>query len=342
MTKIRDVVAHLESLAPPMYQESYDNSGLIVGDPQAEVAGVLLCLDSIEAVIDEAIELGCNLVIAHHPIVFKGLKRFTGKNYVERVVIKAIKHDVAIYACHTNLDNVALGVNRRISEMLGLQDLEILAPKSIVQQISFSCPLNQEAEVRSILSEFADEHLPEGVSALGLTLNNQDLDGRLTVQLDLPKHQTPHLRKAVGHLNIPIRVQESTDRYAGIGSGMVGNLKKPTTALAFLKKVKKTMHCGAIRHTALMDTPVTRVAVCGGAGGFLLSAAKHAGAHVFVTADYKYHEFFDADGDLIIADIGHYESEQYTIQLLEDLINQKFRNFAVHLTSINTNPVNYL
>ena len=264
MIILKNIIDHLESIAPPIYQESYDNSGLIVGDQQVICTGVLTCLDTTEAVIEEAIENNCNLIVAHHPIVFRGLKRFTGDNYVERVVIKAIKNDIAIYAIHTNLDNVyAQGVNTKIAERLGLVNTRILSPKP-----TFNDPL--------------------------------------------------------------------------VGSGLFGELAEPMPEMKFLKHLKNQMHVNCVKYTRLNNQPIRKIALCGGAGGFLLSNAKAAGAQIFITSDYKYHEFFDAENEIIIADIGHFESEQFTIELLAHIIQEKFGTFAVRLTKINTNPVNYL
>lgn len=259
--KITDILSVLEAVAPPHLQESYDNSGLIVGDPNTEVNGVLFCLDSIEIMVEEAIAKGCNLIIAHHPIVFRGLKRLNGANYVERTVIHAIRNQVAIYAIHTNLDNVyRQGVNAKIAEKIGLLETRILAPKP------------------------------------------DDFE---------------------------------------IGAGMLGNLPKPMEEADFLKHLKKTLKTQCIRHTALRGKPVRKVAVCGGSGSFLLPEALRAKADAFVTADFKYHEFFDADGKLLIADVGHFESEQFTIELLRDIVQEKFPTFALHLTEKHTNPVFY-
>ena len=261
MATIKNVTDYLETVAPPHLQESYDNAGLIVGDPDEEVTGVLTSLDCTEAIVEEAAARGCNVVVAHHPIVFRGLKRLNGATYVERTVIKAIRLGVAIYAIHTNLDNVRVnGVNERIAEQLGLRDLRLLRSK------------NEEGTV---------------------------------------------------------------------GSGMVGELPEPVTEKEFLSLLRERMHAGVVRHTPLLGGEVTTVAVAGGAGGFLLPDAKAAGAQVFVTADYKYHEFFDADGDLVICDIGHYESEQFTTQLLAELLTKEFTTFAVLSTERNTNPVRY-
>lgn len=266
--KIKTITSYLESIAPLFLQEEYDNSGLLIGDTEADVSNALICLDCTEAVVDEAIQKKCNLIIAHHPIVFSGLKRLTGRNYVERVVLKAIRNNLAIYAIHTNLDNVSEGVNKRICEKLGLSSLKFLAAK---------LP-SSEGEGRGVRS----------------------------------------------------------------GSGMIGTLPKPMTELAFLNKVKKVMKAGSLRYTKLSGKKVLKVAVCGGSGSFLLNDAIKAGADVFVSSDFKYHQFFDADNQIVIADIGHYESEQYTGQLIRDLLKQKFPIFAPRLSEINTNPVNYL
>ncbi|MCP9236891.1 Nif3-like dinuclear metal center hexameric protein [Lewinella sp. JB7] len=258
---IRQVTDFLEGIAPAHLQESYDNAGLIVGDPAEEVTGVLTSLDCTEAIVEEAAARGCNVVVAHHPIVFRGLKRLNGANYVERTVIKAIRLGIAIYAIHTNLDNVRFrGVNERIAQRLGLTDLRLLRAKN----------------------------------------------------------------------------EEQT-----IGSGMVGELPRPLDERDFLAYLRERMQAPVVRHTPLLGTPIRTVAVAGGAGGFLLPDAKQAGAQAFVTADYKYHEFFDADGELVICDIGHYESEQFTTQLLADLLSKEFTTFAVLSTERNTNPVRY-
>lgn len=260
---VQNILSILEAIAPPYLQESYDNAGLIVGDPAAEVTGVLFCLDSTEAVVDEAISLGCNLVVAHHPIVFRGLKRLNGATYIERTVMKAVRENVAIYAIHTNLDNVhRQGVNAKIAEKIGLMDTRILSPKS-----------------------------------------GADLE---------------------------------------VGAGLLGRLPQPMAERDFLLHVKAVMQTDCVRYTALRGKPVETVAVCGGAGSFLLSDALRAGADAFVTADFKYHEFFDAEGRLVIADIGHYESEQFTIELLYGIIREKIPTFALHLTKQQTNPVHYL
>lgn len=262
MPTIQAVTDFLESVAPLALQESYDNAGLLVGNPQAEVTGVLCCLDSTEAILDEAETHGCNLIVAHHPIIFRGLKQLTGKNYVERVTIKAIRRGIAIYAIHTNLDNVLKdGVNERIAQRLGLEGVQILRPQA---------------------------------GSEGKT-----------------------------------------------GAGAIGQLPQAMSEADFLAHLRDRMRAACVRHTPQLSRPVEKVAVCGGVGGFLLEDAVRAGAQVFVTSDYKYHEFFDADGRIMIADIGHFESEQFTADLLSELIQQNFRTFAVRRTEVSTNPIRY-
>lgn len=262
-TKVRDVVDFLHGVAPNAYQEDYDNSGLLVGSYNDAVKGVLVSLDVTEAVIEEAIVLGCNVIVSHHPIIFSGVKRLTGSNYVQRCITAAIKNDINLFAIHTNLDNVYdNGVNTNIARILGLENVSILRPKP----------------------EHADQ---------------------------------------------------------AIGSGVVGSITS-IDPIDFLHHLKDKMAVSCIRHTAIIDKKIEKVAVCGGSGRFLLPDAIAARADVFISSDFKYHEYFDADGQIIIADIGHYESEQYTIQLLGKLLRGKFSTFAAHYTKVNTNPVSYL
>lgn len=262
--QIKELTDYLETIAPLNYQESYDNAGLIVGSYDTEIKSVLIALDSTPEVIKEAVSIGANVVVAHHPIIFRGLKKINGKTYIERSIIEAIKNDIAIYAIHTNLDNVYVnGVNAKISDKLGLSKTKILAPK-----------------------------------------------------LDV-------------------------DPTGEIGSGMIGNLASPMSEPEFLDYLKEHMDLKMVKHTAMISNQVSKVAVCGGSGGFLLNDAISAGGDVFITSDYKYHEYFDANGQIMIIDIGHYESERFTIDLLYELITKKFSNFAAHSTKVDTNPIKY-
>lgn len=348
--KIKDVINHLEGIAPLSLQEGYDNAGLITGHPETEIRGVLCCLDSTEAVIEEAIQKDCNLVVAHHPIIFKGLKRITGRNYVERTVIKAIKHDIAIYAIHTNLDNVrSQGVNERIAQKLGLENIRLLAPKNDrLLRYEFHCPVQEIDQAKATVQTILAQHLSPGddhlFGTVGAVQGSEGQQGGGFLSFLAPNFLRNTLETSLlaRHQVLGLQVLESQNVYSEVGSGMVGDLPAPTPILEFLQQLKATMQAGVVRYTKPPQKMVQRIAVCGGAGGFLLGAAKGTGADVFITSDYKYHEFFDADGALVIADIGHFESEQYTINLLEEIISQKFSNFAVHCTSVNTNPVYYL
>ncbi len=325
---VQDIIDHLAHIAPPQYQESYDNTGLLVGHAKQEVRGVLCCLDTTEAVVDEAIEHNCNLIVSHHPIIFKGLKRLTPTHYVARTVIKAIKHDIAIYAIHTNLDNVLQqGVNQRIAQRLGLINCRILAPKQVMKVATFHFQAPPSDSLREALTAQADVH----VYADGLHW-----------QVRYPSGSENHVRTLMRTHNGQIWSQQTDALPATqVGSGLVGELPEPMRESDFLDLLKGKMHTGCIRHTTLLGRPVQRIALCGGAGGFLLSHAIAVGAQFFITADYKYHEFFDADNQIVIADIGHYESEQFTIALLVENISQKFSNFAVRSTELCTNPINY-
>jgi dinuclear metal center YbgI/SA1388 family protein len=364
--KIKDLTQFLEQIAPPQYQESYDNAGLIVGDSNAEVTGVLVCLDAIETVIDEAISEDCNVVIAHHPIIFKGLKRFTGKNYVERTVIKAIKNDIAIYAIHTNLDNVFHnGVNRKIAEILSLKNLKILAPKKqiLMKLTTFIPKVNTQAVLDALYSAGAGQigdyqncsFRTEGVGTFKPTgdanphIGSLDKDEEVVenrVEVIFPSFlenkilsalKTAHPYEEVAYY---LHLLENT--HQEVGSGMVGELESEMSETDFLLFLKDKMKVDCVKYTALRHKNIQKIAVCGGAGGFLLNNAIGAGVDIFITSDYKYHEFFDADGKIIIADIGHYESEQFTVDLLGDIVQNKFKNMRVFLTKMNTNPVNYL
>ena len=364
--KIKEVVNYIASIAPPSYQESYDNAGLIVGDSNKELTGILIALDTIEAVIEEAIQKGCNLVVAHHPIVFGGLKKFTGKTYVERVVMKAIKNDIAIYVAHTNLDNVYKnGVNGKIAEKLGLRQTRILAPKKgLLRKLYTFVPKEAVENVSQALFDAGagnignysecsfraagkgsfkgNEAANSSTGALGV--RNYETEEKLEVLFSAHQQAAVVAALLAAHpyeeVGYDIVAVENKDQQ--VGAGLVGELAEPMETMAFLKLLKAQMKTGCVRYTALCNKTIKRVAVCGGAGSFLLRNAMAAQADIFITADYKYHQFFDAENRIIIADIGHYESEQFTIELFYELITQKFLNFAVHCTEVNTNPINYL
>lgn len=362
--KLSLLTRFLEDIAPLSYQEGYDNSGLIHGKPEMEVQGALISLDCTEAIVDEAIRSGLNLIISHHPIVFKGLKKFNGRSYVERVIMKAIKHDIAIYAIHTNFDNVFNGVNAKICEKLGIRDFQILEPKAgLLKKLVTYVPHNYAGKVRKALFD-------TGAGKVGnYSSCSYNLEGTGTFKAEEGAdpfvgeigelHQEPETRIEVvypGNIErqlVAALIQAhpyeevAYDMFAlgnsfEVGSGMIGNLAQEMNELDFLHMVKDVLNARVIRHTHLLGRKVRRVAVCGGAGSFLLQRAISAGADVFVTADYKYHEFFDAEDKIVISDVGHFESEQFTSELLFEIITKKFPNFALRLTSIDTNPINYI
>ncbi|MEL7117802.1 MAG: Nif3-like dinuclear metal center hexameric protein [Bacteroidota bacterium] len=333
--KISAVIRALEKVAPNSYQESYDNAGLLTGDVSRAVTGVLCSLDCIETVVDEAIEKSCNLIVAHHPIVFKGLKRITGKNYVERTIIKAIKNDIAIYAIHTNLDNVLHnGVNTKIGQRLGLKDLKILAPKRVSNIIQFELNATQQEEV---INELTDK----GYTPTLLNGHGEKLLFQLVVDQGRIGEVKRMIQRDDSNDSIDPVIYGISNQSNAVGSGMIGRLEEAISEHAFLELLKNSMGAKVVRHTKLLNKAVQTVAFCGGAGSFLLKDALRKRADFFVTADYKYHEFFDADGKIVIADIGHFESEQFTIDLLHEIITKTFSSFAVYKTEHTTNPVSY-
>ncbi|WP_018617743.1 Nif3-like dinuclear metal center hexameric protein [Spirosoma luteum] len=364
MTQIRQLTTYLEALAPLSYQESYDNAGLIVGDPSTDITGVLVTLDATEQVVDEAISKGCNVIVAHHPIVFKGLKKLNGKNYVERTVIKAVKHDVAIYASHTNLDNVIGGVNFHIAEKLQLQNIRILTPKAqtLTKLVTF-VPVADTQRVLDALHQAgagqigaykncsfrvagtgAYEAGEQAHPVLGeIGEYHQEPENR--IEVILPTHSQDALlaalRAAHPYEEVAYYLTPVANQNQEVGSGAVGELATPLDGPLWLAYLKKHMNLTLIRYTPLPNRPIQRVALCGGAGSFLLPDAIRTGADVFVTADYKYHEFFDADGRIGICDIGHYESEVFTKDLICGHLAKKFTTFAVILSESDTNPVRY-
>ena len=363
--KLREITNYLESFAPLAYQESYDNSGLICGHHDMEITGAVICLDSTEAVIEEAIANKCNLVIAHHPIVFSGIKKFNGKNYVERVIIKAIQNNIAIYAAHTNLDNVAKGVNSKIAEKIGLTNCKILAPMyNTLKKLTTFCPDDQAAALRAALfaagggaignyNECSFNTSGLGTFKAGENTNpfvgekgKQHEEKETKIELIYPGYLESRLLKALftahPYEEVAYDILALDNANNSIGAGMVGELAEEMEETTFLKNLKQTMKTDMVRYTALKGKKIKTVAVCGGSGSFLLKNAIAAGADVFVTGDFKYHQFFDAENQIVIADIGHYETEQFTMELFYDILSEKFSTFAIHLSKINTNPINYL
>jgi len=362
--KIAEIISHLETIAHPSLQEDYDNAGLITGNKEQECSGAIISLDATEEVIQEAIDKKINLVIAHHPIVFRGLKKINGKNYVEKTIIKAIKNDIAIYAIHTNLDNVQQGVNGMIARQLGLVNCRVLLPKTgQLKKLYVFVPLQHAAQVRNAIFEAGAGHIGNysecsfnttgtgtfkagpGTHPFTGEIGKRQQEDEIKIETIFPAWLEAKLVAAVQKTHPyeepAFDILPLANFHEHIGSGIVGDIPAATDEMAFLANLKKVFMVPVVRHTPLRGKPVKSVAVCGGAGSFLISNAIGAGADFYITADVKYHEFFDANGKLVIADVGHYESEQFTIALLAGFLHEKFPTFAALKTGVKTNPVNY-
>jgi dinuclear metal center YbgI/SA1388 family protein len=363
--KLREITAFLEKLAPLMYQESYDNSGLQIGDYSMEVSGALVTLDVTEEVIDEAIRKKLNLVIAHHPLIFGGLKSITGKNMVERIVVKAVKHDIAVYAAHTNIDSVRQGVSGKICEVIGLKNCRILEPVAgMLKKLVVFVPTDHAEKVRqAIFAAGAGEignydSCSYNIEGQGSFRGGEGTDpfvgekGQLhfeketRIETVFPAHVKGRVITAMlqahPYEEVAYDIYPLDNKYPEIGLGMVGELAAPMEEAAFLALLKERFNTGVIRHSALLGKKVRKVAVCGGAGSSLLRRAIDENAGMFVSGDFKYHQFFEAEKKVVVADIGHFESEQYTREIFYDLLNKNFPKFAVHLSDVNTNPIKYL
>lgn len=362
--KIADIIRELEALAPPVYQESYDNAGLLTGQAGWECTGILCSLDATEAVINEAVKRGCNLVVAHHPIIFRGLKKITGRDYVEKTIIAAIKQDIAIYAIHTNLDNVLHGVNARMADRLGLIKRRVLVPKEgVLMKLYTFVPHAYAEQVRNALFEAGGGYIghysecsfsAEGqgtfkgeagthpfVGEAGKRHTEPEIKLEVIFPAYLQQKMVQALKLAHPYEEVAYDIIRLANDYQQVGSGLIGELPSVTSEQELLRQLKQAFGLTVIRHTPLLGRPVLKVALCGGAGSFLTGQALAAGAQVYITADVKYHEFFDANDRLVIADIGHWESEQFTIDLLFDILLSKFPTFAVLKSEIATNPVRY-
>ena len=362
--KIKEITDYLEGIAPLSFQESYDNAGLLTGTDEMECGGIITSLDVTESVVAEAVQRKCNLIVGHHPIIFKGLKRLNGRNYVERTIIAAIKNDIAIYAIHTNLDNVIEGVNNKIAEKIGLQNCSTLLPKegTLQKLVTFSPTRNAEAVRNAVFRagagaigkydqcSFNSEgsgtfRANEGSHPFVGEIGERHHENEVRIEVIFPSWLQPRVIAALKDIHpyeeVAYYVHSLENVQQGIGSGLVGELKEPISESQLLGSLKSSFGIPVIKHTPFLGKRITKIAVCGGAGIFLLPNAIAAGAQAYITADIKYHEYFDADGHILLADIGHYESEQFTIDLLTEFLQQKFPNFAVLKTETNTNPVKY-
>ncbi len=363
--RLKEITDYLEAIAAPNLQEDYDNSGLQTGNPDAEITKAMVSLDVTEEVVDEAIAKNCELIIAHHPLIFKGIKSLSGQNYVERSLIKAIKSDIAIYAIHTNLDNVFEGgVNQRIGEKLGVNGMQILAPKKgLLQKLVVFVPHNSKEKLMEALFKAGAGKISDydecsfSLEGTGSFRGNEntnptvgevgkrhyEAETRLEMIVDKSRMRAvlSAMWEAHPYEEVAYDVYDLANGHPTVGAGMMGHFVEPEYTFNLLQKIKNTFG-GLLRHTNLIKDEVSKIAWCGGSGSFLLPQAKAAGAEVFISSDFKYHQFFEAENEIIIVDIGHYENEQFTKELLAQKLTEKFPNFAVLLTETNTNPINYL
>lgn len=362
--KLATLIRSIEQWAPPALQESYDNSRLHFGDVEQDISQALICLDITSEIVEEAISRKANLIISHHPLIFSGIKSLTGATDAERALIKAIQNNIAIYACHTNLDNVALGVNQEIGERLGITQGKILAPKKgLLKKLVVFVPEAQWQDV-------AEAMWSAGAGSLGnydecsfrmagagtfrgseesnptVGQKEQRHEGReyrleVLVESHLQGKVLAAMHQAHPYEEVAYELYAVENSHPLIGSGMFGDFEEPVEALGLLKRIKETFG-GVVRYTQILEKPIKRIAWCGGSGSFLLGAAKSVGADVFLSSDFKYHQFFEAENEILIADIGHFENEQFTIDLIAAYLRKNFPNFAVLLTENSTNPINYI
>lgn len=361
---IKDVINILEELAPLHYAEDFDNTGLLVGNPNEKLKGIMVTLDTLEAVVDEAIEEKCNLIVSFHPIIFKGLKKLNGSNYVERTVLKAIKNDIAIFAIHTALDNEIQGVNSIMCDKLNLKNKRILIPKKgTIKKLQTYVPTDKANALRQGLFNAGAGELgnyencsftTKGTGSYRGNENSEPVIGNkneyheeeellvsITYKSHLEREVLQALREHHPYEEIAYEIYSLDNANQNIGMGMVGDLEEEIDVEMFLQSVKTTFNCGIIRHSTFNKEHIKTIAVLGGSGSFAIGAAKRAKADVFITSDLKYHDFFSAENEIILADIGHYESEQFTKNFLANYLSKKITNFAVVLSQTNTNPISY-
>ncbi|MEO6219524.1 MAG: Nif3-like dinuclear metal center hexameric protein [Ginsengibacter sp.] len=361
--RIIEVIERLENFAPLSLQEDYDNAGLLVGNSQDECTGIITTLDVTEELVKEAINKKCNLIVSHHPIIFRGLKKLNGTNYVERTVISAIKNNIAVYAIHTNLDNIITGVNNKIAEKLQLQNIKVLQPKEgILKKLVTFVPKKNAEEVRNALFKVGGKfgvysECSFNVEGTGTFKAGKEADpyvgeigkrheeNETRIEVIFPAYSlekiVKSLKDAHPYEEVAYDIYSLNNQLTDIGSGLTGNLIHSISEDEFLSNLKREFKLKVVRHSPFINRTIRKIAICGGAGSFLISQAKASGADAYVTSDIKYHDFFDADSKILMADVGHYESEQFTIELLADILKEKFPNFAVLKTEINTNSVNY-
>jgi dinuclear metal center YbgI/SA1388 family protein len=361
---IKDIISEIEHFAPPALKEDYDNVGLLVGSATAEATGVLITLDVTEEVVDEAIQNGCNMIVAHHPLIFRGLKNITDKSETGRIVIKAIRNSIAIFAGHTNVDSVLNGVSGKMAQKLGLVNTSVLSPvKNRLLKLVTFVPVEHAEKVRAAIFDAGAgvignyDSCSYNLTGTGTFRAGEDTnpfvgkkgeihsEKEVRVETILPDFQKNSVVSAL--LNAHPYEEAAYDIYPlenewpVTGYGIVGDLEESVDEIDFLNVLKQTFNADGIRYTQFLNKPIKRVALCGGSGSELLGRAISSGADIFISADFKYHQFFEAENRILIADIGHFESEQFTKELFFEILTKKFSNFAIRLSEVNTNPIKY-
>ena len=362
---IKDIANYLDELAPLKYAEDFDNVGLLVGDYKTIVTGVLVTLDTLESVVDEAIEKNCNLIVSFHPIIFSGLKRINGNNYVEKVILKAIKNDIAIYAIHTALDNSIKGVSAKMAEVLNLTNTEVLLPKKgLIKKLTTYAPtIDAEKVINALFKEGAGtignyNNCSFNMDGLGTYKGNEHsnptlgkkgkfhIENETFISVIFEKHLQNNILKALFEAHpyeeVAYDIVTTDNSHQDIGMGMIGELTYPMNEKEFLFFLKEKFNLQSIRHSKFLNKSIKKIALLGGSGSFAIDVAKISGADIYISADFKYHDFFKAEKEIVLVDIGHYESEQFTKNLLVDYLTKKIRNFAIILSETSTNPINYI
>ncbi len=362
--KVREIIQYFESIAPLELQDDFDNSGLLTGNLDQEAKGATICLDITEDIIKDTIKNNCNLIISHHPIIFTGLKRITGVTPTEKIVIQAIKNDIAIICMHTNLDNIYEGVNGINAYKLGLKNTKvILLQKDILRKLVTFCPVEHSNKVREALfaagagslgnydscsfntkgegSFKANENSDPFIGTIG----EIHFESEIRIETIYPVYKERKILQALFETHpydeVAYDLYPLANQYNKIGAGMIGELDKAVSEKEFFEFLKKVFNLNLIRHSEFLNKDIRKVAICGGSGSFLIKDAIYAGADVFITGDIKYHQFFEADNKILLADIGHYESEEFAMELIYKLIKKKFPNFALRISDINTNAIHY-
>ena len=362
--RLKELMQALEGIAPFSLQESYDNSGIQIGSPDQEISRALICLDVTEKVLREAKERKCDLILCHHPLIFKGITRLTAANATERIIMEAVRQGIAIVAVHTNLDNVYDGVNNKLASVIGLKNLKVLKPsKGLLKKLVTFCPTEHADKVRAAIFEAGAGKIGdydccsfnlegkgsfragENTNPYTGSINELHYEPEVRIETIFPAYLQPAVLSAMfashPYEEVAYDIYPLDNLFNKVGSGMIGDFDTPMSEKGFLEHLKKTLNISFLRHTAFIDQPVSRVAVCGGSGAFLLPDAMKAGVQAFVTGDVKYHQFFEADRKILLIDAGHYETEQHTKELLHSQIKKKLTNFALLISEVDENPVLY-